>query len=147
MKVNFAFHLETRVLKSGEKRRGTEYKAFEVQFEVSAAVMIFGACVTCWFWWWSVHCVSSSPKSARPPTRIFIIFTFLLDTLLLLLPFVSCQTVGLLISHSSPANFVFLRFSLFLVSLLIFKPFACGFLLSWFFLLSCASLQPKLKRF
>ncbi len=43
MKVNFAFHLETRSQSLEEEWRGTESMLLEVQCEVSQSVMIWAA--------------------------------------------------------------------------------------------------------
>ncbi len=50
MKVNFAFHLETRSQSLEEERRGTESMLLEVQCEVSTVSDDLGCHVICWFW-------------------------------------------------------------------------------------------------
>ncbi len=50
MKVNFAFHLETRSQSLEEEWRGTESMLLEVQCEVSTVSDDLGCHVICWFW-------------------------------------------------------------------------------------------------
>ncbi len=50
MKVNFAFHLETRSQSLEEEWRGTESMLLEVQCEVSTVSDDFGCHVICWCW-------------------------------------------------------------------------------------------------
>ncbi len=50
IKVNFAFHLEIKVWSLEEEWRGTEYKLFEVQCEVSEVRDDLGCRDVCWCW-------------------------------------------------------------------------------------------------
>ncbi len=50
MKVNFAFHLETRSQSLEEEWRGTESMLLEVQCEVSTVSDDLGCHVICWCW-------------------------------------------------------------------------------------------------
>ncbi len=50
MKVNFAFHLETRSQSLEEEWRGTESMLIEVQCEVSTVSYDLGCHVICWCW-------------------------------------------------------------------------------------------------
>ncbi len=50
MKVNFAFHLETRSQSLEEKWRGTDSMLLEVQCEVSTVSDDLGCHVICWCW-------------------------------------------------------------------------------------------------
>ncbi len=50
MKVNFAFHLEIKVPKSGGRVRGTDSMLLEVQCEVSTVSDDLGCHVICWCW-------------------------------------------------------------------------------------------------
>ncbi len=50
MKVNFAFHLETRTQSLEEEWRGTESMLLEVQCEVSTVSDDLGCHVICWCW-------------------------------------------------------------------------------------------------
>ncbi len=50
MKVNFAFHLETRSQSLEEEWRGTESMLLEVQCEVSIVSDDLGCHVICWCW-------------------------------------------------------------------------------------------------
>ncbi len=50
IKLNFAFHLETRSQSLEEERRGTESMLLEVQCEVSTVSDDLGCHVICWCW-------------------------------------------------------------------------------------------------
>ncbi len=50
MKVNFAFHLETRSQSLEEEWRGTESMLLEIQCEVSTVSDDLGCHVICWCW-------------------------------------------------------------------------------------------------
>ncbi len=63
MKVNFAFHLETRSQSLGEEWRGTDSMLLEVQCEVSTVSDDLGCHVICWCW--------STVFSTQPSTRKF----------------------------------------------------------------------------
>ncbi len=67
MKVNFAFHLETRSQSLEEEWRGTESMLLEVQCEVSTVSDDFGCHVICWCW----STVFSEVQSTQPSTRNF----------------------------------------------------------------------------
>ncbi len=61
MKVNFAFHLETRSQSLEEEWRGTDSMLLEVQCEVSTVSDDLGCNVICWCW----STVSSEVHSQR----------------------------------------------------------------------------------
>ncbi len=67
MKVNFAFHLETRSQSLEEEWRGTYSMLLEVQCEVSTVSDDLGCHVICWCW----SAVFSEVQSTQPSTRKF----------------------------------------------------------------------------